>query len=262
VAIIRVLLALGLALQATTTTLNESLWEAARAGDTGRIAALLEQGVDVNAKTPYGMTALYYAADKGHLEAIKLLVARGADVNVEDSFYHNRPVALALYSEHPDIAAFLLEHGATEADAVLLQAVEIDNIAVVKATLAAGVSHERLQMALAMAGARKRTAVAPVIKAALDARPPQPSRAVGVPASTLAKYAGSYSDPGKGIAARASVRDDRLEVSIAGRPPIRLIPLSDTTFHADGRCIASTRRWDESCGSAPPSSACRRSSAT
>lgn len=49
-------------LQTSASTLNESLWEAARAGDIARIAAMIDQGADVNASAPYGMTALHFAA--------------------------------------------------------------------------------------------------------------------------------------------------------------------------------------------------------
>jgi hypothetical protein len=60
---------------------NELLWEAARAGDTARITAALNQGADVNARSRYDVTALIFAAGSGRLDAVKLLVARGADVN-------------------------------------------------------------------------------------------------------------------------------------------------------------------------------------
>jgi hypothetical protein len=39
---------------------NESLWEAARTGDTARITAALAQGADVNAKSRYDVTPLIY----------------------------------------------------------------------------------------------------------------------------------------------------------------------------------------------------------
>ena len=52
--------------QASPSALNESLWEAARAGDAARVASLIAEGADVNAKARYDMTALHFAADKGH----------------------------------------------------------------------------------------------------------------------------------------------------------------------------------------------------
>jgi hypothetical protein len=78
---------------------NESLWDAARAGDTARIIAALDQGADINARARYDVTALFFAAGSGRLEAVKLLIARGADVNAQDSFYRgtaaDMPVSVA-----------------------------------------------------------------------------------------------------------------------------------------------------------------------
>jgi ankyrin repeat protein len=59
---------------ATAPSLKESLWEAARTGDTARITAVLDKGIDIDAKAPYEMTALLFAADNGRLDAVKLLV--------------------------------------------------------------------------------------------------------------------------------------------------------------------------------------------
>jgi ankyrin repeat protein len=57
---------------------NESLWEAARAGDTTRITAALAQSADVNARSRYDVTPLIFAAGNGRLDAMKLLLSRGA----------------------------------------------------------------------------------------------------------------------------------------------------------------------------------------
>jgi hypothetical protein len=45
------LMAMTLILAQSSRAANESLWEAARAGDTPRITAALAQGADVNAKS-------------------------------------------------------------------------------------------------------------------------------------------------------------------------------------------------------------------
>src|SRR5688572_14439721 len=75
---------------------NESLWEAARAGDTARITAALSQGADVNAKSRYDVTPLIFAAGNGRLDAVKLLLSRGADVNAQDTFYRARAADMAM----------------------------------------------------------------------------------------------------------------------------------------------------------------------
>ena len=76
----KLLLMFALLLQTAGANLNESLWEAARAGDVARITTALDKGADVNAKSRYDVTPLIFAASSGHLAAVKLLVERGADV--------------------------------------------------------------------------------------------------------------------------------------------------------------------------------------
>ena len=83
---------------------NESLWEAARAGDTAGITAALGQGADVNAKSRYDVTPLIFAAGNGRLDAVKLLLARGADVNAQDTFYRARAADMAMANGHIDVA--------------------------------------------------------------------------------------------------------------------------------------------------------------
>lgn len=67
IAVVTVALVLGQG----SPAVNESLWEAARAGDTARITAALSQGADVDAKARYDVTPLIFAAGGGRLEAVK-----------------------------------------------------------------------------------------------------------------------------------------------------------------------------------------------
>src|SRR4051794_33131591 len=94
------LLTVALVLGQGSQEANESLWEAARAGDTARITAALSQGADVDAKARYDVTPLIFAASGGRLEAVKLLLARGANVNAQDSFYRARAIDMALSNGH------------------------------------------------------------------------------------------------------------------------------------------------------------------
>ena len=151
---------------------NESLWEAARAGDTARITAALSQGANVNAKSRYDVTALFFAASSGRLDAVKLLVTRGADVNAEDTFYHAHAADMALGNGHSDVAVFLVQSGAN-ADGVLTAGVQTNDEAVVRAAVAGKVTRQGLQSAIGMAGAMKRESLVPVIKTALDKLPPE-----------------------------------------------------------------------------------------
>ena len=153
---------------------NESLLEAARAGDTAGMVAALNRGASVDAKGRYDLTPLYVAATSGRLDAVKLLVARGANVNAEDSFYHARAAEMAMTNGHTAVTIFLLESGA-KGDGLLLSAVQSNDEAMVKAALASDLTREGLQSASALAGRLQRTPLSAMIKAALDARPePRP----------------------------------------------------------------------------------------
>lgn len=224
------LLLLLMMAQAPTSALNESLWEAARAGDAARVASLVDEGADVNAKARYDMTALHFAADKGRLEVVRLLVARGANVNAQDTFYRTRSLDWALSNGHRTVATFLLEQGSEGADNALEAGVEVDDLTLVRAALAARVSRQGLETALVAAERQKRTALLPMIKAALDARPAEPPPEVTLAPSVLASYAGTYRNETQGTTAVVSVREGDLEVAVASQPPARLAPTSTTTF--------------------------------
>ena len=68
----------------TSMTMTSRLHEAARRGDTARIAELIAQGADPNARSKDGDTPLYVAAEGGHGDAITALVELGADVGATD----------------------------------------------------------------------------------------------------------------------------------------------------------------------------------
>ena len=55
---------------------------AARGGDRGAAAALLDQGASPNARNRLGDTPLNSAAARGQLELVQLLLAHQADVNL------------------------------------------------------------------------------------------------------------------------------------------------------------------------------------
>jgi outer membrane protein assembly factor BamB len=241
-----VFLALLLTAQAPTADVNESLWDAARSGDTARVAALLDKGVDVNAKARYNATALFFAADKGHLDTVKLLVARGADVNLQDTFYRFRPIDLALFNDHADVVIFLLEKGSKGGGSVLAQGVRSNNAAIVKAALASSdVDRRALQSALALAEREKRPDLAAPIKAALDALPAEAAPSVTVDPATLQRYAGRYRNDATGVVVTISVRNGAIVSEVSGQQPMTYVPSSETTFRAaeiDGLTIAFNGR--------------------
>ncbi len=217
-------------ISAQSTPANESLWEAARAGDTARITAALAQGANVNAKSRYDVTALIFAAGSGRLDAVKLLVARGADVNAQDTFYRARAAEMALTNGHTDVGLFLVQSGA-EADGVLAAAVQFNNAALVNAAVAGKVTRQGLQAALGMAGAMKRDALLPVIKAAFDKLPAEAAApAFTVDAATLPRYLGTYRDAASGITMAVTQQGDALMLQVQGQPMVRLVPSAPDVF--------------------------------
>jgi ankyrin repeat protein len=126
--------------------LDARIWfEAADAGDTGILAAMLDDGFDPLVEQQ-GLTALHVVAGAGFLDAVRLLVDAGVDVNlgpdaadalIADAAAHSNPqiltmmtgaetdpdaiaratslrtpLNLAVENGHTDVAALLIEAGA------------------------------------------------------------------------------------------------------------------------------------------------------
>jgi len=209
---------------------NESLWEAARAGDPAKITAALAQGADVNAKSRYDVTALFFAASSGRLEAVKLLVSRGADVNAQDTFYRASAADMALTNGHTDVVVFLIQSGAA-ADGSLAAGVQTNNEAIVRAAVAGKVTRQGLQSALGMAGSMKRESLVPIIKTAFDKLPTEPvAAAYNVDPSVLPKYAGTYRDNASGLTMAVTVQNGSLMLQVQGQPMVRLVPSAEDVF--------------------------------
>jgi outer membrane protein assembly factor BamB len=209
---------------------NEALWEAARAGDTTRIIQALDRGASIEAKARYDVTPLIFAASNGRLDAVKLLVSRGANIHAQDTFYRARAADMALTNGHTPVVLFLLEQG-TDADAILAGAVQTNQEALVRAAVAGKVTRPGLQAAVTIAGAMKREALVPLIKAALDKLPAETaSPSYAVDASTLPKYAGTYRDPASGITMAVALQDGNLTAQVQGQPSVRLLPSAEHVF--------------------------------
>jgi ankyrin len=104
-----------LALTVPTVTAAEDVPALVMAADTGDIAAvrqLLNNHTDPNTSDSKGLTALNWAAYSGRLDVAQELIAHGAKVDSNTNKDKWTPLINAAAQGHPDIVAFLLDHGA------------------------------------------------------------------------------------------------------------------------------------------------------
>lgn len=95
-------------------TQNNSLFQAAAAGDLSRLQQLLaDQPQTANTFSDDGFTPLHLACAANHPEAVRLLIEKGADINAPARNEHQeRPLHRAVASGNPDLVLLLLEKGA------------------------------------------------------------------------------------------------------------------------------------------------------
>jgi hypothetical protein len=91
--------------------LDRALFEAARRGDIGDIADLLNAGASANASLPGDGSPLIAAADRGSLDAVLLLLDRGADPNMPVRG-DGSPLIAAAREGHTDVVKLLIDRGA------------------------------------------------------------------------------------------------------------------------------------------------------
>ena len=92
---------------------EQTLLEAAAAGDLAAVEKALDQGAFVDARDYHCLTALIYAAQICRLDIIKLLVAKGANANNRSgSRTGSTTLCFSVLSDNPEIVGFLIDHGA------------------------------------------------------------------------------------------------------------------------------------------------------
>ena len=70
--------------EATLTSQDQALLEAAGRNDVRGIQQLVKHGASIHAQDTRGRTALLVAVDRNHVESVRLLIEAGSDVNAQD----------------------------------------------------------------------------------------------------------------------------------------------------------------------------------
>ncbi len=155
------------------------LIEAIRAGDAGRVAALLDQDADPRAAGSDGTTPLHWAARGGQRAIIERLLAAGGDATAVNR-YGVTPLALAAEAGDEATVGVLLDAGADpnsaspEGETVLMVAARTGRVPAIRRLLRAGADVNategwRSQTALMWAaGENNAEAVATLIEAGAD----------------------------------------------------------------------------------------------
>jgi ankyrin repeat protein len=92
-------------------SIAHACFDVARAGDTERLRAYVEQGVPVNLTDATGNTLLMLAAYHGHAETVSALVALGADPDRTNDRGQS-PLASAIFKGEDDVVRELMAAGA------------------------------------------------------------------------------------------------------------------------------------------------------
>jgi len=99
--------------QVDSLTVDGQLFDAARAGDVDKLAALLDEHPDrLHARNkPYEWTLLHAAAQNGHLPAVDLLLSRGLDVNSREKGDNTYAMHWAAAAGHLEVVRRLADVG-------------------------------------------------------------------------------------------------------------------------------------------------------
>jgi len=145
---VKALLAAGAKVNTTESYRGETALMWAVAENHADVAKLLmAAGADVNARSTYydfkfrkvasggtqaiyyrgGLTPLLFAARQGAVESARVLLDAGADVNLPEPEFQFTPLLEAIYNDHYDLAALLVERKA-KLDGALYLAVEMRNL--------------------------------------------------------------------------------------------------------------------------------------
>jgi hypothetical protein len=91
--------------------LATKIFNLARAGDAGALAAYLDAGIPANLTNETGDTLVMLAAYHGHAPAVRALLERGADPGRPND-RGQTPLAGAVFKGEPEVVRALLDGGA------------------------------------------------------------------------------------------------------------------------------------------------------
>ena len=149
VAGVKALLAAGVKVNATDKYRGETALMWAVSENHADVAKLLvAAGADVNARSIFydfnfrkvaaggtqavysrgGLTPLLFAARQGAIESAQVLLDAGADIDKPEPDYGFTPLLEAIFNDHYDFAAFLVDHKASLKQGALYLAVEMRNL--------------------------------------------------------------------------------------------------------------------------------------
>jgi len=146
---VKALLAAGAKVDAIEEYRGETALMYAAAENHPEVAKLLvDAGANVNARSTFydfkfrkvasggtqanysrgGLTPLILAARQGSLETAKVLLDAKADVSMTEPEFNVTPLLTAIYNDHWDLAALLVERGSSTKEGALFLAVEMKNL--------------------------------------------------------------------------------------------------------------------------------------
>ncbi len=182
----------------TAADLDAALLAAARKGDLAEVKKLVGEGANIEAATRYATTPLYFAAKNGHAPVVEFLLSKGAKADVTDTFYKMHILLAAAEKGGAPVMKALLEAGATTPPTLLPGVAAQGDAAVLRLLIGElKPDAEALTAALQMAMAAKNEANAAVLREA-GAKAPE-MKTVTLPAETLGRYTGSYSNEAAGV---------------------------------------------------------------
>ncbi len=106
------IVAAAIVLASVNLTADSGVADAAKAGDSAAVKAMLKSGADVNEPHGDGMTALHWAASNGDTAMTQMLLSAGANIRATTRLGGTTALHLASQAGHAQVVAALIAAGA------------------------------------------------------------------------------------------------------------------------------------------------------